>query len=106
MDSKERQKMQREMRAVYEYLKANQGKLQAAGIMFYMLYHSDRDNGIAALGAGSRTEYALMLVMHATAAYYDLYKEEGFTLDQYFDELKHNVTSLLPAMEQMRRKEK
>lgn len=101
MDSKERIKYQKEMRATYEYLRVNQGRLHAAGCSFYMLYN-DREKGIAAMGAGNEQQYTEMLVTHVVAAYYDLFKEKGMSLDNYFDMLKEFTSGLLPAMDEIR----
>ena len=102
MDSKERIKYQKEMQATYEYLRANQGRLNAAGCSFYMLYHNNRKNGIAAMGAGNEQQYTEMLVTHVVAAYYDLFREKGMSLDNYFDMLKEFASGLLPAMDEIR----
>lgn len=100
MNSKDKARYKEEMNAVYKYLRANQKEHQEAGTEFYFMYHTE--DGIAALGSGSRTDYALMLFTHAAAAYYDLYKESGWTLDEYFDELKRNVTEILNLMDVIR----
>ena len=102
MDSKERIRYQKEMQAAYEYLRVNQGRLNAAGCSFYMLYHNNRKNGIAAMGAGNEQQYTEMLVTHVVAAYYDLFKEKGMSLDNYFDMLKEFASGLLPAMDEIR----
>lgn len=100
MNSKEKCRYREEMNAVYKYLRANQSELREAGTNFYMLY--DTSDGIVALGSGNEKSYAAMLVIHATAAYYDLYKEKGLTFDEYFEMLKEHVTKLLPAMDTIR----
>ena len=102
MDSKERIKCQKEMQATYEYLRVNRERLKAAGCSFYMLYHNDRKKGIAAMGTGNEQEFTEMLVTHVVAAYYDLFKEKGMSLDNYFDMLKEFASELLPAMDQIR----
>ena len=41
-----------------------------------MLYHNNKEKGIAAMGAGNEQQYTEMLVTHVVAAYYDLFKEK------------------------------
>ena len=100
MNGKDKARYREELNAVFKYLRANQKQLQEAGTGFYMIYHGK--GGMMALGTGDEVTYQAMLITHAASAYYDLYREEGYTLEQYFDELKSNVEKLIPVMDDIR----